>query len=146
MIYADFNGIFELDQEPGYFLLDLTGYGTLAYLSTQRVRLHQIKHLSLGDADGLQVIGAEICFLKSMVTDRCSGWFAKFLRSDIHEGTHVVEPESHPCFNCQMDLKPFLDKVGRNFNEHCPNCGTSVMYPLLPPGDASSPATLTYSD
>lgn len=40
---------------------------------------------------------------------------------------------THLCFNCRVDLTPHLGKLGRQFNEACPNCGTPVMFPMLPP-------------
>lgn len=135
-IYADFNGLTECEIEAGdgVVRLDLTGYGTLAYLSHFQVRLHVGQRIALADSDGLVVDAAEVIFDRTLTTDRCSGWFAKFHRSDIRQGATVLEPTAHHCFKCRTDLRPHLDKVGRNFKEICPSCGTPVMYPLLPPG------------
>lgn len=134
-IYADFNGLTECEPRDGEAVcLDLTGYGTLAYLSEYQLRLHVGQHLALADSDGLVVHAAEVVFDGARSTARCSGWFAKFRRSEIKQGAAVPEPTVHHCFKCRTDLNSYLDKVGRSFSEACPKCGTPVMYPLLPPG------------
>lgn len=133
LIYADFNGLEDSSVSPDEVHLDLTGYGTLASLSLHQVRLHEGQHLRLCDPDGLQVLG-EISFDPLRRSMRRSGWFARFKRRDMQEGEPLKHDyAAHLCFKCRLDLKPHLDKVGRQFNESCPNCGTPVMFPLLPP-------------
>lgn len=135
LIYADFNGSENSPASPDEVHLDLTGYGTLASLSLHQVRLRVGQHLMLCDPDGLQAMG-EIGFDPSQRVSRRSGWFAKFRRRDIHEGTPLEHDYAvHLCFKCRLNLKPHLDKVGRQFNESCPHCGTPVMFPLLPPAN-----------
>ncbi|EGI78234.1 hypothetical protein [Hylemonella gracilis] len=134
LIYADFNCLEVSPALPDEVHLDLTGYGTLASLSLHQVRLRVGQHLSLCDPDGLQVIG-EIGFDPLRRSLRSSGWFAKFKRRDIQEGAPLEHDyATHLCFKCRQNLKPYLDKVGRQFQESCPHCGTPVMFPLLPPG------------
>lgn len=135
MIYADFNGLEDSPASPGEARLDLTGYGTLASLSQHQLRLRNGQRLMLCDPDGLQVMG-EIGFDPSRRSPRSSGWFARFQRRDIRQGEpleHDYAP--HLCFKCRLNLKPHLEKVGQQFDESCPNCGTPVMFPLLPPGN-----------
>jgi hypothetical protein len=133
LIYADFNGLEDCSPADGYVCLDLTGYGTLASLSLQQLRLRVGQHLTLCDPDGLQV-AAEIAFDATRVSERCSGWFGRFKRSDIKVGPSLEHNYSvHTCFKCRRNLKPYLGQVGQNFNEICPHCGTPVMFPLLPP-------------
>jgi hypothetical protein len=132
-IYADFNGLEGADSSSGFVLLDLTGYGTLASLSLHQVRLREGQRLLLGDPDGLWVT-AEIEFNPSRRSPTSSGWFAKFQKSDIQESIPMEHDyNTHLCFKCRRNLKPYLDNVGRQFNENCPNCGTPVMFPLSPP-------------
>ena len=134
LIYADFNGLEDSVASPDEVLLDLTGYGTLASLSLHRVRLRAGQHLMLCDPDGLWVMG-EINFDPSRRSSRRSGWFATFQRRGIREGASLQHDyATHLCFKCRLNLKPHLDKVGRQFNEICPHCGTPVMFPLSPPG------------
>lgn len=131
LIYADFNGLEHSATSPDEVHLDLTGYGTLASLSQHQLRLRVGQRLTLCDADGLHVV-AEIGFDPS----RRSGWFAKFQQRDIREGTPLEHDyATHMCFKCRLNLKPHLDKVGWQFKESRPHCGTSVMYLLMAPGD-----------
>lgn len=135
MIYADFNGLENSSTSPDEVHLDLTGYGTLASLSLHQVRLRVGQHLMLCDSDGLQVMG-DIGFDPLRQSSRRSGWFARFKRRDIQEGVPLEHDyATHLCFKCRLNLKLHLDKVGRQFNESCPRCGTPVMFPLLPPGN-----------
>ena len=133
LIYADFNGLEDSLVDADMAVLDLTGYGTLASLSRHGVQLRVVQRLAFSDFDGLEVVG-EIGFDRARVSERSSGWYARFSRGEIKD----VSPREHDfathlCFKCRNDLKPYLDKVGRSFVETCPHCGTPVMAPLLPP-------------
>lgn len=134
-IYADFNGIEECSFDPNVLGLNLNGYGTLASLSFHRIKLKNGQILCFGDFEGLKVIG-EVYFDKEMISNRCSGWFAKFLEGDlIATGSEEYDFDTHTCFNCRNNLKSHLDIVGRSFSfsEVCPIRQTPVMSPLLPP-------------
>lgn len=133
LIYADFNSLEGTSTLTDEVYLDLTGYGTLASLSLHQVRLRVGQHLMLCDPDGLQVRG-EIGFDPSRQASHFSGWFARFKRGDIQEGVPLKHDyATHLCFKCRLNLKPYLDKVGQQFDESCPRCGTPIMFPLLPP-------------
>lgn len=133
LIYADFNGLEESPDFPDDVCLDLTSYGTLASLSLHQVRLRVGQRLMLCDPDGLRVNG-EIAFYSSRKSLPRSGWFAKFKRQDIQDGAPLEHDyATHLCFKCRQNLTPYLNKVGRQFKELCPHCGTPVMFPLLPP-------------
>lgn len=132
-IYADFNGVEECTSSSGELCLDLTGYGTLASLSYHRIKLHEGLSLALADPDGLSVRGV-VFFDQERVTKTCSGWFAKFQRTEMLESEHLTHDyDTHLCYKCRKNIKPHLDVVGRQFIEECPFCGTSVMFPLSPP-------------
>lgn len=132
-IYADFNGVEENDSDSNMLYLNLTGYGTLASLSSHQIVLKEGQSLELADPDGLSV-RAIIFFDKERISENCSGWFAKFPKSDMLEGEKLNhEYDIHLCFKCRKNMKPHLDGVGRQFSEACPFCGTSVMYPLSSP-------------
>ena len=97
------------------------------------MRLRVGQHLGFCDPDGLQVVG-EVGFDSSRLSSRRSGWFDKFQKHSIREGAPLEHDfTTHRCFECRLNLKPHLDKVGRQLNENCPQCGTPVMFPLLPP-------------
>lgn len=132
-IYADFNGIEESSSDSSICYLNLTSYGTLASLSFYHIKLEDGQVLDFADPDGL-LVSAEVFFDGTNASKNCSGWFAKFHKNKIIE----IEPysfdfSSHICFCCRENMKVYLDKIGRNFSENCPKCGTSVMFPLLPP-------------
>ena len=134
-IYADFNGIESPSEDAAQCLLDLTGYGTLASLSLQQIRLHEGMSLTLFDPDGLEVEAVAL-FDESKVgkDSHSSGWLAKFKCSLIKECTPVLHDfDKHLCFKCRRDLKSHLLEVGQQYKEICPYCETSVMFPLLPP-------------
>ena len=133
LIYADFNGVEECASDKDQLCVDLTGYGTLASLSLHGVRVHEGQDLSLVDPDGLTANG-QCHFDRKRVSKHCSGWFAKFARKSMTSGPPLAHDYGiHVCFKCRRDIKPYLDKVGRQFAEDCPYCGTSVMLPLSPP-------------
>lgn len=133
MIYADFNSIDEYPLGSNRFLLDLTGYGTLASLSAASLRLEEGQVMQFFDSDGLCVIG-KIFFDPTMLSKNCSGWFAFFDKTDLRECVPIKHDFAiHLCFNCRANIKPYLDAVGRQYNECCPFCGAEVMTPLLPP-------------
>lgn len=132
-IYADFNGIEEYDSDSNMLCLNLTGYGTLASLSTCQIVLQEGLLLELADPDGLS-IKAMVFFDKERISKNSSGWFARFPKEDMSEGKELDHDyDTHLCFKCRKNIKPYLDEVGRQFSEVCPFCGTSVMYPLSPP-------------
>lgn len=136
-VYADFNGVREFSEESEKCYLNLTGYGTLASLSYLQIQLTEGMALTLYDTDGLEVNA--VVFYDKNKSDQenyKTGWFAKFDGSKIKNvsfeiGTH----EKHLCFKCRKDLKPHLLDVGRQYNEVCPYCGTTVLFPLLPPDE-----------
>lgn len=132
-IYADFNGVEACTSGSNMLCLDLTGYGTLASLSLNKLKLKEGQTLDFSDTEGLSVSG-EIYFDKDQVSGNCSGWFAKFQRGDISEGEPLDHDyDTHTCFTCRNNIKPYLDSVGRQFKENCPFCDTSVMITLSNP-------------
>ena len=132
-IYADFNGMALCSQSTDDYCLDLTGYGTLASLSSSGIKLSRGLVLAFSDPDGLTVV-APVDFDEQRVSTRSSGWYAKFKKTEVREEESLVHDyNKHQCFSCLKDIKTYLDEVGRQFREFCPHCGTSVMCPLLPP-------------
>lgn len=133
LIYADFNGLEDCPNDADMAALDLTGYGTLASLSHHQVQLRVGQRIVLSDFDSLEVVG-ELAFDSARVSECSSGWYALFRRNDVEDiPPREYDYSTHLCVKCRSDLKRYLDKVGRNFRETCPHCGTPVMAPLLPP-------------
>ncbi|WP_430427998.1 hypothetical protein [Parasphingorhabdus sp.] len=132
-IYADFNALEEYAPDNGLCRIGLTGYGTLASLNKHKIRLFDGLRLRLSDQDELAVV-AEVIFDANRIATNCSGWFGKFHRDEIFKievRNHVGK--SHLCFSCREDIHPYLNQIGRSYSEHCPHCGTAIMFPMLPP-------------
>lgn len=132
-IYADFNGVEECEAEPQMLRLNLTGYGTLASLSALKMKLKEDQLIEFSDSEGTAALGRTY-FDPSRVSNNCSGWFAKFCQSEIHQ----VEPleqdnNGHLCFNCGRELESHFAKSGRNYNEVCPFCDCPIMIVMAPP-------------
>ena len=129
-IYADFNGIEDDNPIVSTTSLNLTGYGTLASLSFHQITLEEGQCLEFSDHDGLYV-HAEVYFDKERVSHNCSGWFARFKKENILENESLeYDFSTHLCFTCRKNIKAHLDTVGRQYNEACPFCETSVMRPF----------------
>jgi hypothetical protein len=134
-IYADFNGTEPCSSAGDELCLDLTGYGTLSSLSRYGVKLREGMSLTFADSDGLTVT-APVAFDVRLVGARSAGWYAKFYKTAFTQEEPIDHDfHSHLCFNCRRDLKSYLTKVGQQFKEYCPYCGTPVMYPLAPPDE-----------
>ena len=132
-IYVDFNGMESCSPTTNEWCLDLTGYGTLASLSNHGIRLARGMVLTFADPDGLTV-NAPVEFDEHRVSKASSGWYAKFKKTDLRNENPIEHDYNlHQCAGCRQNIKPFLDQVGRQYSENCPNCGTSVMFPLSPP-------------
>ena len=134
-IYADFNGIKYTNESKSEAILDLNGYGTLASLARQNLRLTEGMSLVLYEPNDIEVIGIAH-FDKNRIdpAGRVGAWVAHVNPAHIQGSTYAREPSNeHLCMGCRQDLNPYLSKVGRAYNESCPHCGTSIMTPLSPP-------------
>jgi len=133
-IYADFNGITSLQDDDDFECLDLTGYGTLQSLNSLRIKLKEGMEFIFYEPGDIEVV-AKVFFdrkLKSKITTK-GRWLARFKKGTIRECQKLDMFETHPCFNCRTDFIPHLKKVGQHYNEICPICGTSIVYPLSEP-------------
>ncbi len=133
-IYADFNGITQLQNDDNFDYLDLTGYGTLKSLNSLQIKLKEGMKFIFFEPDDIEVV-AEVVFdrtLGSLISNR-GRWLAKFKYGTIRDCKKLDSFETHPCFKCRTDFNPYLNKVGQNYNEICPICGTSIVYPLSEP-------------
>ncbi len=134
-VYADFNGIEYLAADRSEALLSLTGFGTLASLSLQKLRLSEGLSVVLYEPDDIEA-DATVHFDASRVDPigRIGSWVAKL---DARKIRSCVDGETlgrvHPCFGCGKDLSDHFLSMGRYYDESCPHCGASVMAPLSPP-------------
>mgnify|MGYP001371606339 CR=1 FL=1 len=137
-IYADFNSIEYLNPDRSLATIGLTGYGTLASLSNQKIRLTEGMLLLLFEPNDIEVEG--IAFFDSTKFDpagRAGEWFARIdARKVRNSSTPEVQCYEHHCFGCGANLASFLKSVGQRYQEFCPHCGTSIMAPLAPPENA----------
>lgn len=132
-IYADFNNLEHFENDD-FVYLNLTGYGTLASLSNNQIRLAEGMKLHFYDDCGTAVI-ADVFFYGNLINNHCSGWFAKFRNEDIFYEP-VVEHDFliHLCSRCRRNIYLDLDQtIGRQYKGACIHCGELIMTPLLPP-------------
>ena len=137
--YADFNGIEYLNDDKSKSVLELAGYGALATLSEQKIRLTEGMEVVIYEPDDIEA-DAVVRFDRARIdpAGRQGAWVAEFDARKIRPcAAGMKVPGSHPCFSCGEDLTAHFDAVGRRYVEHCPACGTDVMSPMLPPSDAA---------
>jgi hypothetical protein len=138
-IYADFNSIEYLNADKSSATVGLTGYGTLASLSNQKIRLKEGMAVVLYEPNDIEAEGSAH-FDRQRIDPAGTGgeWIALIDARNIRACTKA-EPEfhRHACFCCGKDLLPHLKAVGQSYTERCPSCGTSVMAPLAPPENAT---------
>jgi hypothetical protein len=136
--YADFNGIeYDTYNQPSA-AIDLTGYGTIASLANQKIRLKEGMVLVLCEPNDIEVKGT--AYFDHTLIDpagRMGKWMARINAKEIKD-CEPSEPMHHQhfCSSCEQDLIPHLKEAGQLYKEFCPRCGTSVMAPLAPPEDA----------
>lgn len=133
-IYADFNGITGFLGDSDFEYLDLTGYGTLQSLNSLQIKLKEGMEFIFYEPGDIEVV-AEVLFdrtTESKITTK-GRWLARFKKGTIKECEKLDHFETHPCFNCREDFIPYLKKVGQQYKEICPKCGTSIVYPLTEP-------------
>ena len=138
-VYADFNAIEHLGDRSSNAEIPLTGYGTLASLSRQGLRLTEGMKLVLYEPGDIECEGvASFDQARTDPAGRSGEWIARLNHTLIRENlTEIDEPTTHPCSGCGADLNIVFKDQGRSYAEHCPTCGTSVMAPMAPPQSAA---------
>lgn len=136
-VYADFNAI---EYPPGKVLavMPLTGFGTLASLAMQRIRLAEGMALVLFEPNDIEC-EAVVHFDATRVdpAGRQGEWVARFDHHLVRDAPQTGEsvPMEHPCIVCGKSF--FGQALGRTYTAVCSNCGASVMEPMLPPDRAT---------
>ena len=138
-IYADFNAIEYLDNERSIAEVALTGYGTLASLARQRLRLVEGMALLLYQPNDIECEAvAHFERFRRDPADRSGEWVARLDARKIRDCLHPEEASNeHPCIVCGRDFLAQPSTVARNYKENCIGCGASVMEPMAPPEDAT---------
>ncbi len=139
-IYADFNAIeYSPDGGPEAEIV-LTGYGTLASLARQRLRLTEGMKLVLCELNDIECDGiAHFDRTRIDPAGRLGAWVARIDHTLIRESfTEEDWPKTHPCSGCGADLNTLFKGLARSYTEHCPLCSTSVMAPMAPPENVTS--------
>jgi hypothetical protein len=138
-VYADFNAIEHQDVTEGYSLLPLTGYGTLASLSRQKLRLTERQQLVLFEPNDVEC-DATVYYAKERAGPAgiLGEWVAQIKKNAFRDCTGDEELSlEHPCFGCGLDLETHQPAHWRSYHEICAKCGTPVMAPLAPPPSAA---------
>lgn len=134
-VFVDFNGFGNIEDD-NFSFLDLCGYGTIASLSNQMIRLEVGMELVLFAPGDIEVDAVIEFYTEIKDKFNLGGkWFGKFEKGAIRASKTAEDQYdySHFCFNCRLELSEFLDEIGRQYSENCPNCNTPIMFPLLPP-------------
>jgi hypothetical protein len=136
-VYADFNAI-EYPPDAAFAEMRLTGYGTLASLARQGLRLSEGMALMLFEPNDIEC-EATVHFDRERKdpAGRRGEWVARFNHRLVKDSTREAEhvSEQHPCIVC--GVPSFGLSATRNYTELCPVCGASVMEPMLPPNRAT---------
>jgi|SRR3954469_20833745 len=134
-VYADFNGIEYSQNLEGLDSLKITGYGTLASLSRQKIKLKEGMELTLITPNDIECEVFVMFDEKVSCPSGASGaWVAYFKHKNVKDCVDLeAEDFSHPCFNCGVNLEPHFKLVGRLYKESCPICGVSIMAPMAKP-------------
>jgi len=136
-LYADFNAI--EPQDDGYSLLPLTGYGTLASLSKQRIQLVEGQELVLFEPNDVECSATVYYDMDRLGPAGIMGeWVARIPKNGFRTCTGTEELTiEHPCSGCGLDLEKNQPIHWRSYHEVCAKCGTPVMAPLAPPRSAA---------
>lgn len=136
-VYADFNAIEH--QDAGCSLLPLTGYGTLASLSRQQIRLVEGQELVLFEPNEVEC-EATVYYDRSSVGPAgiVGEWVARIPTGAFRGCTEAEQPTlEHPCSGCGLDLEKYQPVNWRSYHEVCSKCGAPVMALLAPPPSAA---------
>jgi ribosomal protein L37AE/L43A len=136
-VYADFNAI-EYLPNSGRAEMRLTGYGTLASLARQRLRLSEGMPLVLFEPDDIECeVTVHFDSERTDPAGRKGEWVARFNHHSVLNCTQKEEASAqpHPCIVC--GAQSFGQERSRTYTEVCSVCGASVMEPMLPPNSAT---------
>jgi ribosomal protein L37AE/L43A len=137
-VYADFNAI-EYTPDKPFAEMPLTGFGTLASLARQRLRLFEGMRLILFESNDIEC-EATAHFDRSRIdpAGRQGEWIARFDHRLIRDLPNIGEtlPKQHPCIVCGQPFYGQERGRGRTYTDRCSNCGASVMEPMLAPNAA----------
>ncbi len=138
-VYADFNGIEYSQDQESLDSLEITGYGTLASLSRQKIQLKEGMELTLVTPNDIECeVIVKFNEKVSCPSGAMGAWVAYFNHNNIRDCVDVeCEDFSHPCFNCGLELESHFKLVGRHYKESCPACGVSIMAPMAKPKRAT---------
>lgn len=137
VVYADFNAMMKAAKRVGLPEVEMaiTGYGTLQSLASQGVRLAEGMPLLLFEPNDIQCT-ATAHFDDRLVdpAGRVGAWVAVLDPSKIHDSQLSAPSDvSHPCISCGFEFTKYLQVHCRHYEEHCPECGASIMEPMAPP-------------
>ena len=139
-IYADFNALEGAAEGAPFAEMEITGYGTLASLARQRVRLIEGMELLLFEPNDIECRAvAHFDAFRRDPAGRIGAWVARIPTPvTVRDSTQAEEPSGeHPCMVCGGNFADQFASFGRNYTETCAYCGASVMAPMAPPDGAA---------
>jgi hypothetical protein len=138
-VYADFNAIEYPGDGSCYARLPLTGYGTLASLAAQKLRLIEGLELVLYEPNDVECT-ATVHFdsARPGPAGIIGEWVAIIQDNNFRDCEVCADQEfRHACYGCGIDLESNQPVGWRSYHELCGSCGTPVMAPLAPPTGAA---------
>jgi hypothetical protein len=139
-VYADFNALECVCEGSAAAEMALTGYGTLASLARQNIRLVEGMQLLFYEPGDVECEGvAHFDAKRSDPSGRIGAWVARIAdHRSVRDCTETFEASNaHPCIVCGLDLMAQRTTLTRNYKETCVGCGASVMEPMAPPQNAT---------
>ena len=135
-VYADFNAIEYCGEGSHAAEMALTGYGTLASLAGQGIRLTEGMTLLLFEPMDIECEAtAHFDVARKDPAARIGAWVGRIAdHRNIRDCTEPSETSrAHPCIVCSHDFFAHQKIISRTYTEICACCGASVMAPMAPP-------------
>ena len=139
-VYADFTAIEYEGEGSTRAHVALTGYGTLASLAKQRLRLVEGMPLLLFEPNDIECEAiAHFDLSRKDPAGRPGEWVGLIAdHRNIRDCTRGAESSrEHPCIACGSNFAAQSFSAGRNYTERCTNCGASIMEPMAAPHRAT---------
>ena len=134
-VYADFNAIEYLAEAHSTATIALTGYGTLASLAKQKLRLAEGMKVLVFEPNDIECEAiVHFDLSRRDPAGRAGEWVARIEHKNIRSSVEQGQPGfDFPCIVCGR----VFGETARNYREVCAGCGASVMEPLAPPTNAA---------
>ncbi len=136
-IYADFNGLHRSPRFSNRQVVPLDTFGSLCDLAYAGIVLSEGTQLTIYDqSDEREDLEADAVARFDADHD---DWVAE-IGEEGYRYVPTQEARCHElvCVACRAELGNFIEEQGLREHDRCPNCGTQIWSPILPPGSAGA--------